>query len=149
MNNRTANRSIPGPTITRGPSASRPTDRAEADNADAIRAFALVAARTADDRKADDVLVLDVAETMSVTDMFVIASASNTRLVANIVRSIEDAVKEAGGSAPVSTEGLNEANWVLMDYAGFVVHVFLEETRRYYDLERLFADAKKIEWQTA
>jgi ribosome-associated protein len=149
MNNRSANRSIPGPTITRGPSASRPTGRAEADNADAIRAFALVAARTADERKAEDVLVLDVAETMSVTDMFVIASASNTRLVANVVRSIEDAVKEAGGSAPVSTEGLNEANWVLMDYAGFVVHVFLEETRRYYDLERLFADAKKVEWRAA
>jgi ribosome-associated protein len=142
------NRSIPAPIITRGPSASRPKNRLEATSSDAIRSFAIVAARTADDKKADDVLVLDVGESMSVTDMFVIASASNTRLVANVVRSIEDAVKEAGGSAPVSVEGLNEANWVLMDYAGFVVHVFLEETRRFYDLERLFADAKKVDWQT-
>ncbi len=140
-------RSVPAPTITRGPSVQAPSNRAEATNSSDIMTFALVAARTADDRKGEDVVVLDVSQTLTVTDLFVIASASNTRLVATIARDIEDAVKEAGGPAPVSVEGLNEANWVLMDYAGFIVHVFLDETRRYYDLERLFADSTKIAWQ--
>lgn len=140
-------RSVPAATITRGPSVQAPSNRAEASNSADILAFALVAARTADDRKGEDILVLDVAATLSVTDLFVIASASNTRLVATIAREIEDGVKAAGGPAPTSVEGLNEANWVLMDYAGFVVHLFLDETRRYYDLERLFADSPKVAWR--
>lgn len=140
-------RSVPAPTITRGPSRQRSKNRAEATNSADIMTFALLAARTADDRKGEGVVILDVSQTLTVTDLFVIASASNTRLVATIARDIEDAVKEAGGPSPVSVEGLDEANWVLMDYAGFIVHIFLDETRRYYDLERLFADSAKVEWQ--
>jgi ribosome-associated protein len=141
-------RSIPAPTITRGSFASRAsTVRAEPTDSDTIREFALIAARAADDRKANDVLVLDVAATLVVTDVFVIASASNSRLVAAIVDAIEGAIKEAGGPGPTAVEGLSEASWVLMDYAGFVVHVFADETRKYYDLERLFADSPVIAWQ--
>ena len=141
-------RSVPGPTISRGPSAGRQgKGRIEATNPTDIRKYALLAARVADDKKGEEVLVLDVGDTLNVTDMFVIAHAPNNRLVAAIVDSIEQAVKDAGGPAPVAIEGLREASWVLMDYAGFVVHVFAEETRRYYDLERLFADSTKIEWR--
>ena len=114
---------------------------------DDIHTFVLIAARAADDKKAEDVVVLDVGETLSITDAFLIASAGNTRLVATIAESIEAAVKAAGGPGPIATEGLEEANWVLLDFGGFVVHVFLDETRRYYDLERLWADAPRIEWR--
>lgn len=114
---------------------------------DDIHHFVIVAARAADDKKADDVIILDVGETLSITDAFLIASAGNTRLVATIAEAIEAAVKAAGGPGPIATEGLEEANWVLLDFGGFVVHVFLDETRRYYDLERLWADAPKIEWR--
>ncbi len=115
--------------------------------ADDIRELVIVAARAADDKKADDVIILDVGETLAITDAFLIASAGNPRLVATIADSIEAAVKAAGGPGPMATEGLEEASWVLLDFGGFVVHVFLEETRRYYDLERLWADAPKIEWR--
>lgn len=91
-------------------------------------------------------LVIDVAETLAITDAFVICSASNPRLVASIAESIEEAVKEAGGPGPIAIEGLGEASWVLMDYGGFVVHVFLQETREFYDLERLWSDAPHIDW---
>ena len=111
-----------------------------------IRRLAVAAARSADEKKGTDVLVLDVSDTLSITDAFVIVSAPNTRLVATIAESVEMAVKHAGGSGPIATEGLSEASWVLLDFGGFVVHVFLEETRRYYDLERLWADAPTIAW---
>lgn len=114
---------------------------------DDIRELVIVAARAADDKKAEDVIILDVGETLSITDAFLIASAGNTRLVATIADAIEAAVKAAGGPGPIATEGLEEANWVLLDFGGFVVHVFLDETRRYYDLERLWADAPRIEWR--
>ena len=141
-------RSIPAPTITRGTFASRTSAvRAEPTDSVNIRELALVAARAADDRKANDVLILDVAATLVVTDLFVIASASNNRLVAAIVDAVEEAIKAAGGPGPTAVEGLSEASWVLMDYAGFVVHVFADETRKYYDLERLFADSPVVAWQ--
>lgn len=113
---------------------------------DEIRAWALAAAVAADDKKAIDVVVLDVSETLTITDAFVIASATNTRLVATIAEAVEERVKAEGGPAPVAIEGLGEGSWVLMDFGGFVVHVFLDETRRYYDLERLWLDAPRIAW---
>lgn len=93
--------------------------------------------------------MLDVGDTISITDAFVIVSAPNTRLVATLAEAIETGVKEAGGPGPIAVEGLSEASWILMDYGGFVVHIFLEETRRFYDLERLFADAAVLPWDTA
>jgi ribosome-associated protein len=84
-----------------------------------------------------------------ITDSFVITSAPNDRLVRTIAEEVERRVKEAGGPAPLRVEGLREAEWVLLDYGDFVVHVFLEETRRFYDLERLWADAPRVEWEEA
>lgn len=94
-------------------------------------------------------MVLDVGDTIGITDVFVIASAPNTRLVAFLAEDIERAVKAAGGSGPVASEGLDDANWILLDFGGFIVHIFLEETRRFYDLERLWSDAPKIDWKPA
>ena len=64
-----------------------------------------------------------------------------------IADEVEAQVAEAGGPRPVRVEGLDDLRWVLMDYGDFVVHVFLEETRRYYDLERLWADVARVDWQ--
>jgi len=84
---------------------------------------------------------------LAITDSFVITSAPNDRLVRGIADAIEMAVKEAGGPGPLRVEGLREGQWVLLDYGDFVVHVFLEETRSFYDLERLWRDAPRVDWR--
>jgi ribosome-associated protein len=63
-----------------------------------------------------------------------------------IAEEVEAQVKAVGGPSPIRFEGVSDAQWVLLDYGDFVVHVFLDEIRRYYDLERLWADAPAIEW---
>jgi ribosome-associated protein len=76
----------------------------------------------------------------------VITSASNSRLVRTIVEAVEREIFEQTGEKPRAIEGLRDASWVLVDYGDLVVHVFLEETREYYGLERLWADAERVEW---
>lgn len=119
--------------------------RRTADLSD-TRDWAVTAARAADEKKAIEPVVLDVNEILAITDFFVIASANNDRLVETIVEDVEARVKEAGGPAPLRIEGLSDRQWVLMDYGDLVVHVFLDEVRRFYDLERLWADAPRVEW---
>ena len=64
-----------------------------------------------------------------------------------IAEEVEEKVKAAGFGAPIRTEGLNDLTWVLLDYGDFVVHVFLEETRAFYDLERLWGDVGRVAWE--
>jgi len=106
-----------------------------------------MAARAADAKSADDVVVLDVGAVLALCSHFVICSAPNTRLVRTIADEIEAQLTEAGGPKPLRVEGLDDLHWVLLDYGDFVVHVFLDETRRYYDLERLWADVERVAWQ--
>jgi ribosome-associated protein len=116
----------------------------------AARDLAMVAARAADTKGAHDVVVLEVGDVLVVADEFVIASASNDRLVKAIVDDVERLVAEAGFSRPLRVEGLDDRHWVLIDYGDVVVHVFLHETREYYELERLWGDVPRLEWaQTA
>ncbi|MHB8465025.1 MAG: ribosome silencing factor [Acidimicrobiales bacterium] len=103
-----------------------------------------VAAQAALAKKGDDVLILEVGEVLAITDSFVIASAPNERLVRAIAEEVEKRVKEEGGPGPLRIEGLREGEWVLLDYGDFVVHLFREDTRRFYDLERLWADAPRV-----
>jgi ribosome-associated protein len=77
----------------------------------------------------------------------VITSAPNTRLVRTIVDEVERRLHEAADVKPRAVEGLADASWVLLDYGDVVVHVFLTETREFYGLERLWADAPRIEWE--
>jgi len=106
-----------------------------------------VAAAAASAKKGKDIIALDVGDIISITDAFVITSATNTRHVRTIVDEIEKAMKEHASTAPTSVEGLDDATWVLLDYGDIVVHVFLDETRAYYELERLWADAPGIDWE--
>ncbi len=109
---------------------------------------ASLAAVAAADKQAEDTVLLDVGDILSITDAFVITSAGNTRLVRTIVDEVEQALKVHEELAPRSVEGLDDAAWVLMDYGEFVVHVFLSETRAYYDLDRLWSDAPAVDWES-
>ena len=111
------------------------------------RELACLAARVADDKKADQTLVLAVGEVLSITDYFVICSASNRRLVKTVVDAVEDEVREKLGRSPLRMEGVSEQQWVLVDYGDVVVHVFAEEIRMYYEIERLYRDVPRIDWQ--
>ena len=113
---------------------------------DTIRHWVTTAARAASAKKADNTVVLDVGEVLSITDAFVITSGNNRRQVLTIAEEVEAQVKAVGGPSPIRVEGLTDAQWVLLDYGDFVVHVFLDEVRRYYDLERLWADAPALDW---
>jgi len=116
------------------------------------RRLAIAAARAADEKGANDVVILEVGDVLVVADEFVVASAANDRQVRAIVDEIERQVGEAadlaGNTKPLRIEGRSERRWVLMDYGDVVVHVFLQEVRDYYELERLWADVARIEWAT-
>jgi ribosome-associated protein len=126
------------------------TDMADArtvPTGDSGEDLAVLAARSADDMKASDVVVLDVGAVLSIAGYFVIASASNPRLVRAVVDDIEAKVKAELGRAPVRTEGIREQQWSLIDYGDVVVHVFLESVREFYEIERLYMDAPRVEWE--
>lgn len=106
----------------------------------------IAAARAADSKKAAETLVLRVGDILAITDAFVITSAPNNRQVRTIAEEIERQISDAGGPRPLRVEGLDDLRWVLLDYGAFVVHVFLQEARDYYELERLWADVPRVEW---
>lgn len=94
-------------------------------------------------------MVIEVGDVLVVADEFVIVSASNDRLVKAIVDDVERAIDEAGFGKPLRTESDDDRHWVLVDYGDVVVHVFLDETRDYYELERLWSDVPRIDWAEA
>ena len=109
--------------------------------------LAVLAARVADEKKAHDIVVLDVGPVVSITGCFVVVSASNVRLVNLVAEEIEAVVKERLERTPARVEGMREKQWVLLDYGDVVVHVFLDEVREFYDIERLYRDVTRIAWQ--
>jgi ribosome-associated protein len=103
-----------------------------------------LAIAAAESRQAVNLVVLDLRKTSGFTDFFLIASGTNTRQV----RAIADAVMEtlaAKGAKPAYVEGYDHSQWILLDYFDFIVHVFGPETRVFYDLERLWGNADRIE----
>ncbi len=110
-----------------------------------ISSRAQTAALAAADKKGTDLAVLAVGEILAIIDWFVLVSASNTRQVRTIVDEVQRAMRDLDGSKPIGVEGLADATWVLLDYGDVVVHVFLDATREYYDLDRLWADAARVD----
>lgn len=106
--------------------------------------LAVVAARAASDRKAQEIIALDVSEQLVLTDVFLIASGTNERQVSAIVDAVEEEMFKAG-SKPIRREGKAEARWVLLDFGDVVVHVQHAEDRVYYALERLWKDCPVVE----
>ncbi|MEA3020564.1 MAG: ribosome-associated protein [Actinomycetota bacterium] len=108
---------------------------------------ARLAAEAAASKQADDIVILQVGEVLAIVDSFVIASASNTRQVATIAEEVEQRMKDAGAGGPLRVEGTDDHRWVLLDYGDVVVHVFLQEVREYYELERLWSDVPRQAWE--
>jgi ribosome-associated protein len=101
------------------------------------------ALRAASDKKAVDIVVLDLREIASFTDYFIITSGTNVRQVQAIADAVVDDLKKQGTRA-ARVEGYNTAEWVLVDYGDFIVHVFEDKARKFYDLERLWRDAVRV-----
>ena len=106
-----------------------------------------MAARAADEKQGRHIVVLDVGEILAIAELFVVLEAPNRRLVRTLVDEIEQAVKAATGRSPRRVEGIREQQWVLLDYGDVIVHVFLDEIRRFYEIERLYRDAPLVEWE--
>lgn len=105
---------------------------------------AVVSTQAAADKKALDLVLLDMREVSSITDYFLICSAGSNRQVQAIADAIDEQLGKRG-VASLSVEGYREGRWILMDYGDVIVHVFSEEKREFYDLERLWANAPKID----
>ena len=112
----------------------------EADTLDRIK----IAAQAAVDKKAFDLVGLDVAELTSFTDGFLFCSAASDRQVGAIVDEISRKLKESGRT-PLHIEGASRSDWVLLDFGDFVIHVFTEDRRAYYALDSLWGDAPRLD----
>jgi ribosome-associated protein len=110
--------------------------------------LALAAARAAADKQGQRIVVLDMRELIVITDYFVIASAGTDRHAKTIMEEVERSLRSSGVK-PVRREGETEGIWILLDYLDIVVHVFREEERELYNLERLWGDAPTVEWDEA
>jgi ribosome-associated protein len=106
-----------------------------------------VIAQQADDKKARDIVVLDLRGVLGYTDMFVIATGNTDRQTKAIHDGIHQALKSEYGLLPRRVEGVTEAKWILMDYLDVVVHVFTPDTREYYRLEQLWGEVPKREYE--
>jgi ribosome-associated protein len=102
-----------------------------------------MALKAASEKKALDIVVLDLREIASFTDYFVITSGNNERQVQAISDEVFETLKKAG-TAAARVEGYKNAEWILLDYGDFVVHVFDEKARRFYDLERLWRESRRV-----
>ena len=115
--------------------------------ADQVREWARTAARAASAKGGEDTVIIEVGLVLAITDAFVITSGRNGRQVKTIAEEVEAKLKTEGGIKPIRVEGLGDSQWILLDYGDLVVHVFLDETREYYDLERLWSDAPRVAWE--
>jgi ribosome-associated protein len=106
-----------------------------------------LAVRSAAEKKATDMTVLDLRQIASFAEFFIIASGANQRQVQAISDEIQEQLKKQLRTRAVRIEGYNTAEWVLMDYGDFIVHIFNKEAREFYDLERLWRDAGQVPLQ--
>lgn len=111
---------------------------------DSIESRVRVAVTAALDKKAFDLDVLSVGQLTSIADYFILASASNERQAAAIADAITSQLKEQLNVKPLLVEGTTPGRWVLLDYGDFIIHIFTEDVRRFYGLERLWGDAPNV-----
>lgn len=112
------------------------------------REVAVAAARAAADKRADDIVVLDVSKIIVITDCFVICTAETQRQIRAVIEGVEEALRDLGVRR-ARREGEVEGGWWLLDFVDVVVHVFGREERDYYDLERLWRDAPHVPWEAS
>jgi ribosome-associated protein len=112
------------------------------------RQLALLAAEVCEEKKAKDILVLDVRKITSISDYFIVCSTSNERQARAIAEDLRMRLKDLG-KREMGVEGLEDARWVLQDFGDIVLHIFHESQREFYDIEGLWADAKQVRWKKA
>ena len=108
--------------------------------------LAQVAASAADEKQGTDIMVLDVGDVLAITELFVVATASNSRQVGAIQSEVSHKVREKLGRSPLRSEGTVEQQWVLIDYGDVVIHIFAQEAREFYEIERLYTDVPQLPW---
>jgi ribosome-associated protein len=113
---------------------------------DPARQFAVEAARLAANTRCHEVVLLDVRNLSPVTDYFLIASGTSSRQMRSVIDELAELAKTSGYSA-LSSDGYEGETWILLDCVDVIIHVFNDQARRYYDLDNLWGDAKKIEWE--
>lgn len=108
---------------------------------------AIIAARAADEKQGSNIVVLNVGDVLAITEMFVLVSASNSRQLRTIANEITAKIREETDRPLLRSEGMSEQQWVLLDYGDVIVHIFSEEIREYYEIERLYQDVPVIDWR--
>ena len=112
------------------------------------RQLALLAAEVCDEKKAKEIIVLDVRKITTISDYFIVCSTSNERQARAIAEGMRMRMKELG-RREMGVEGVEDARWVLQDFGDIVLHIFHESQREFYDIEGLWADAKQVRWKKA
>ena len=124
--------------------SKRPRKRVTKPARRGLSAEMTAAVAAALDKKAEQLVVLDLTKSSAFTDFFVICTGTNRRQVQAIADAVEEAIGKRG-TKPAIVEGYDRGDWVLLDYFDFIVHVFMPASREFYNLERLWGDAEKIE----
>src|SRR5262245_44583421 len=106
------------------------------------------AVRAALDKKAEDVVVLDLRKAGGFTDHFVICTGGNPRQITAIADAVRETLKKELSERPALAEGVDKSEWILLDYFNFVVHIFSRECRTFYALERLWGNAQRHQFET-
>ncbi|MCZ7647130.1 MAG: ribosome silencing factor [Planctomycetota bacterium] len=112
------------------------------------REIALQAARAADEKQAERIVVYDLRGLSDVADYFVLATVQSRAQARAVLREVEEVLRKEG-ARPMAREGSNDAQWQLLDYVDAVIHVFSAELREYYNLESLWGDAPKLDWNAS
>ena len=107
--------------------------------------LAVIAVKALDDKKGKEISAIEVTEQTTLADYFVIASGSSNTQINALCGAVEKAMKEQAGEDPLRREGYRDGTWVLLDFSSVVVHIFNEEARKFYDLERLWGDAQEVD----
>ena len=111
--------------------------------------LAVFIARVIDEKQGENTIVIPVGPVVGITEYFIVTSASNVRLVRAITDAVLNNVREAVGKGPLRSEGTREQQWILIDYGDVVVHIFIDEMRRFYEIERLYKDIVPTPWASA
>lgn len=109
------------------------------------RQLAIACAKICEDKKAANIVVLDVRDLTYIADYFIVCSTTNERQARAITDELRVAMREQG-LKELGVEGLNDARWILQDFGDLVIHIFHESQREFYDIEGLWADARQVKW---
>jgi len=134
-----------GSTVRSAAASARASTKASQRSAPRLPKPVAGAVRAALDKKAEDVIVLDLRKAGGFTDYFVICSGGNARQITAIADSVRETLKNELNERPALTEGIDKSEWILLDYFNFVVHIFTSECRSFYGLERLWGNAERHE----